>query len=197
MYTPTSIELFRMLERAEGTFVPVVWLMEQLGPRSFGFTFFVMGLVALLPGASIFIGVMLAWPALQLMTGQDAARLPRIVGKRTVEVERLVRVIGIVAPRLARLETLIRPRWPDFFLRLRRLTGLAMLLLGLAMMSPVPFSHVLPALVIMLLALAYLEDDGLVLLIALVGALGTLAVTAAAVWGAVATIDWLDPAAGA
>jgi hypothetical protein len=48
----------------------------------------------------------------------------------------------------------------------------------------------------MLLALAYLEDDGLVLLIALVGALGTLAVTAATVWGAVATIDWLDPAAG-
>jgi hypothetical protein len=45
----------------------------------------------------------------------------------------------------------------------------------------------------MVLALAYLEEDGLVLLIAFAGAVGALAVTAATVWGMIETIDWIDP----
>jgi hypothetical protein len=174
--------------------VPVVWLLEQLGPRSFGLTFFVMGVVALVPGASTIVGVLLAWPAVQLMLGHEAAELPRVIGRRTVAVARLARVIALLTPRLARLERLVRPRWPELFSTTRRTTGVAMLLLGLSMLSPVPFSHVVPALVIMLLALAYLEEDGLVLLIALAGATGALAITAATVWGTVETIDWIDPA---
>ena len=69
-----------------------------------------------------------------------------------------------------------------------------MLLLGLTMISPVPFSHVVPAPVIMFLALAYLEEDGIALLIALIAALASVAITAATLWGAVETVDWLDPA---
>ncbi len=64
-----------------------------------------------------------------------------------------------------------------------------MLLLGPSMMSPVPFSQVVPALVVMLLALAYLEEDGIALLIALLAALGSLVLTAAMVWGTVETVD--------
>lgn len=77
----------------------------------------------------------------------------------------------------------------------RRLVGATMLLLGLTLISPVPFTHVVPALVIMLLALAYLEEDGCALLLALLAALCSLAVTGMTVWGAVETIDWIDPAA--
>jgi hypothetical protein len=46
----------------------------------------------------------------------------------------------------------------------------------------------------MLLALAYLEEDGFALLMALFAALCSLAATGATVWGAVETIDWIDPA---
>jgi hypothetical protein len=70
-----------------------------------------------------------------------------------------------------------------------------MLLLGLSLISPVPFSHILPALVIMLLALAYLEEDGVALVVALIAALASLATTGATLWGTVETIDWIDPAA--
>ena len=83
MYTPTSVELSRLLERADtarfadraaarvagpvaapvADRVPIMWLLAELGPRSFGLTFFVMGMVALVPGASMLVGVLLAWPA--------------------------------------------------------------------------------------------------------------------------------------
>ena len=193
MDTPTSAELARMLDRVREPRVPVAWLLEQLGRRSFGLTFFVMGMVALLPGASIPVGVLLAWPAIQLLLGHDVTVLPRIVARREVGVDRLARVIGLLAPRLAWLERLIRPRWPELFATLRWVTGLAVLLLGLSMVSPFPFSQLLPALVVMLLAVAYMEEDGLALLVALLAALVSLAITAATVWGTVATVDWLDP----
>jgi hypothetical protein len=62
------------------------------------------------------------------------------------------------------------------------------------LISPVPFTHIVPALVIMLLALAYLEEDGFALLLALLAALCSLTVTGMTVWGTVQTIDWIDPA---
>lgn len=191
---PTSVHLSRILDRAESAHVSVGWLMEQLGERSFGLTLFLMAMLAFVPGASTVVGVMIAWPAVQMMLGHNTAVLPRFIARRKVGVERLARVIRVVTPRLKWVERLIRPRWPIPFHAIKRLTGTAMLLLGLTLISPVPFSQVVPAFIIMLLALAYLEEDGGALSVALVAALCSLAVTAATVWGAVETIDWLDPA---
>jgi len=41
------------------------------------------------------------------------------------------------------------------------------------------------------------EEDGVALLVALIAAMGSLAVTGATVWGAEEAIDWLDPATAA
>jgi hypothetical protein len=183
-----------MLDRAEDARVSIGWLMEQLGRRSFGLTLFVMAVIAFLPGASMIVGLLVAWPAIQMILGHDVAVLPRLIARKQVGVDRLAWIIGIVTPRLASVERLIHPRWPTPFETTKRLTGTAMLLLGLTMISPMPFSHVVPALVIMLLALAYLEEDGIALLIALIAALASLAISAATVWGTVETVDWLDPA---
>jgi hypothetical protein len=183
-----------MLDRAEGPRVSIGWLIAELGERSFGLSLLVMAIIALLPGASTIVGLLIAWPAIQLILGHETAALPRPMARREIEVDRLARVIDVVAPRLAWVERLIRPRWPAVFSTTRRLVGMAMLLVGLTLISPVPFSHVVPALVIMLLALAYLEEDGFALMFALFAALCSLAVTGATVWGAVETIDWIDPA---
>jgi hypothetical protein len=72
------------------------------------------------------------------------------------------------------------------------MVGIAILLLGLTLALPVPFGHILPAFVIMIVALAYLEEDGVVLCLGLALALVSFSITAAAGWGAVAGIEWLD-----
>lgn len=170
------------------------WLIAELDGRSFGLTLLLMAVIALLPGISTIVGLLIAWPSIQLILGHRNASLPRFLARREIRVERLKRVIEIVVPRLAWVERLIRPRWPAVFKTVRRLVGTAILLVGLTLTSPVPFSHVVPALAIMLIALAYLEEDGVALLLALCAALCSLAITAVAVWGAVQTIDWIDPA---
>ncbi len=190
----TSVQLSKMLDRAGGASVSIGWLMEQLGRRSFGVTLLLMAVIAFVPGASTIVGLLVAWPAVQMILGHDMAVLPRLIARRKIGVDRLAQVIGVVTPRLAWVERLIRPRWPPPFDAAKRLTGVVMLLLGLTMISPVPFSHVMPALAIMLLALAYLEEDGIAFVIALIAAVASLTITAATVWGTVETIDWLDPA---
>ena len=191
---PTSVQLVRMLGRAEAeTVVSMGWLMEQLGGRSFGLALLVMGVLGLLPGISTIAALMVVWLAVQMMLGHEAAVLPRLVARRSIGVERLARLIGIVAPWLAWLERLVQPRWPILFQTTERLTGLTMLLLGLSMLLPVPFSQIVPAPVIMLLALAYLEEDGIALVLALIAALAALSLTAATIWGTLQTVDWLDP----
>lgn len=192
-YVPTSRYLSKILDHAEGSHVSIGWLMDQLGERSFGLTLFIMAVIAFLPGAATLIGVLVAWPAVQMILGHDVAILPTFISRRTISVNRLARAIRFVTPRLEWVERLIRPRWPTPFQATKRLTGIVMLLLGLTMISPVPFSQVIPALVVMLLALAYLEKDGVALLAALVAALASLSITAATVWGTIETIDWVDP----
>jgi hypothetical protein len=191
---PISVQLSRIISLAEGTHVSIGWMLEQLGPRSFGLTFFVMGLVGLVPGLSTFVGALVAWPALQLIRGRKVASLPRLVRERTISVEKLARISKAASSRLAMVEKLIRPRWPPAIQTTRSLTGFVMMLLGLTMVLPVPFGHLVPAFVILLLALAYLEEDGIALTVGFVAALASLAITVTAVWGTIETIDFLDPA---
>jgi len=169
--------LSRLLDRADGPRVTVGWLMEQLGERSFGLTLFILALLAFVPGVASVTGILIAWPAVQMMLGHDAAALPGFVARRRIGMDRLDRAIRFAVPRLEWVERLIRPRWATPFQSTKRLTGAVMLALGLTMLSPVPLGQLFPALVAMLLALAYLERDGVALTVALVAAFVSIAVT--------------------
>lgn len=191
-YIPTSVHLARLLDYADGARVTVGWLMERLGERSFGLTLFLLALLAFIPGIASVSGILIVWPAVQMLLGHDAAVLPGFVARRELRVGRLSRAIRFATPKLEWVERLIRPRWPTPFRATKRLTGLVMLLLGLTMILPVPLGQLLPALVVMLLALAYLEEDGIALMVALVAALVSIAITTATVWGTIETIGWID-----
>jgi hypothetical protein len=56
---------------------------------------------------------------------------------------------------------------------------------------PLPLSNIVPALVIALISLAYLEEDGLLLSVALLAAVIVLAVELAVVWQAVLDAKWI------
>lgn len=191
-YVPTSAALAGILDEADEELVSVAWLIEALGERSFGLTLLLMALVALIPGASTIVGVLIAWPAIQMILGHRAPVMPGFFGRRKISVAKLGRAIRILVPRLRWVEKAVRPRWHAGFRATKRLTGFLMLLVGVTLISPFPFSHVIPAIVIMLMALAYLEEDGIALIVSLFAALVSIGITAAALWGAAETAGWLD-----
>ena len=86
---------------------------------------------------------------------------------------------------------MIHPRWHTPLDATKRLVGSVVLILSAAMVfSPIPFSNVVPAFVIALIALAYLEEDGILLSVALLAAVIVLALALAAVWETVRGAEW-------
>ena len=59
------------------------------------------------------------------------------------------------------------------------------------MFTPIPLTNVVPALVIALISLAYLEEDGLLLSIALLDAVVVLTVELAVIWETVRGAKWI------
>ena len=182
---PTSVILDNLARDAPSGEVTLGWIIENLRERSFGIVMLLIGLVGLLPGVSTFAGVLLAIPAIQMLLGRDEPVLPARVTNRRFSTKRLTRLLARVTPGLRLIERAVRPRWRIPLGTRKRLVGLLALLLGGTLLIPVPFSHLLPIVAIMLLAFAFLEEDGLILTIAVAIALVSLAISAATLWGAI------------
>jgi hypothetical protein len=57
---------------------------------------------------SVFIGILLGFPALQMILGQESPSLPRFIALRRIPTPKIAR---LTIPLLKRLETIIHPRW--------------------------------------------------------------------------------------
>lgn len=148
-----------------------------------------------LPLFSTPFGVVIAWIGFRLATGQKPwlpvrlldRRLPAKFFPKFLEAtRRLVRI----------LEYLLRPRlmWIVRWWPLRRGMGFMILVSGLLLLLPlpIPFSNFLPAMTIVLLACAMLEEDGCAALGGGMFFLLTLCFFAAILWGGAEVIQWLE-----
>ena len=190
---PTSTALRDLLNGADPQRVSIGWLLDSLAERSFGLVMLLLGLIGLVPGLSGVVGVLVVIPAVQMIRGRKAPVFPDFIARRHVSTVRLARLMNRLVPVLRWLERFIRPRWTTPIQLTKRAVGAVLLLLGALLLVPIPFSNLIPAFVIMLLAFAYLEEDGILLCVALASALIALAIAATLVWGTIKGIDFIDP----
>ena len=184
--------LQRLHDEAPTDYFTLRWLMGSLHKRSFGFIMLLLALVAMAPGVSIVAGVLLMIPAFQMIAGQAVPVFPRWIAARPLPTRHLAALVQRAVPALRYLEKVIHPRWPTPFEATKRLVGTVVVLLNTTLVfTPIPLSNVVPALVIALISLAYLEEDGFLLSIALLGAVVVLTVELAFVWETVLGAKWI------
>jgi hypothetical protein len=181
-YVPTSAIVRDLLKDAPEERVTLEWLLGNLGERSFGILLFFLGMIGLLPAAGILAACLLFIPAAQMLVGRRAPVLPEFVGRRRLPRDAIAWLLRRVAPTLAWIERFTYPRWRTPFRTTRGVIGIIVILLAATALSPIPFTGVVPCLVIMLLALALLEKDGVLLTLGLLLSLVSLAITGATVW---------------
>ena len=171
-------------------------VLHGLGDRSFGMLLFVSTIPAFIPipgiGGAV-SGPLVILIGLQLLIGLRQPWLPKFLARRGPHRSAMARFRDLLAPWLTRLEKLVKPRLPvlldhrlaDFF------TGVLLVLLGLLLSLPIPFTNYLFGVLLLLFAFALLERDGWlmagawaagVIAIAVFGVLSGSLATAAAGW---------------
>ena len=191
-FIPTSVVLQRLHDDAPTDHFTLGWLMGSLRKRSFGIIMLLLALVAMAPGVSIVAGLLLMIPALQMIAGQPAPIFPRRIAARPLPTRHLASLVQRAVPVLRYLEKVIHPRWPTPLEATKRLVGTVVVILNTTLLfTPIPMSNVVPALVIALISLAYLEEDGVLLSIALLAAIIVLTVEFVAVWQTVVGAKWI------
>ena len=188
----TSVQLQMLHDEIPVDHFTLGWLMHSLHNRSFGIVTLLLALVAIAPGLSIVAGVLLMIPAFQMMIGNATPVFPRRIAAHPLPAKYLAVVLQRSVPVLRYLEHVIHPRWRPPIEVTKRTVGIAVFMLSVTLvLVPLPLSNVVPALVIALLSLAYLQEDGVLLAIALLTAVITLSAAAAAIWGMAIGTKWM------
>ena len=183
---PSSRVLEEVIDQAPADYFTVGWLTSTLQQRSFGIVMLLFGLLATIPVGSTVPGLMLAAMAVQLIAGRSEPVFPHFITTRRLPTRHLLRLGGRAIHVLKYLEKVVHPRWPMTFEAAKRAVGVMVLLLtAVLLLTPVPLSNVAPAIVISLISLAYVEEDGLLLSVALLAAIILIGIASAAVWGTI------------
>ncbi len=157
---PSSRVLQEVIRQAPAEYVTVGWLTSTLRRHS----------------------VM----AVQLIVGRAEPVFPHFIMTRRLPTKQLLRLGDRAIHVLKYLEKAVHPRWPMTFEVAKRAVGVMVLLLTVVLLlTPVPLSNVAPAMVISLISLAYIEEDGLLLSVGFLAAIILIGLGSAAVWGAI------------
>jgi hypothetical protein len=141
---------------------------------------------------SIIAGLLLMIPAVQMIAGRAAPIFPRRIATRSLPTRHLAAVVQRSIPLLRYLEKVIHPRWHTPLEATKRLVGAVVIILSTTLvLIPIPLSNVVPASVIALISLAYLEEDGVLLSIALLAAMTVMTVATMGVWEMVVGAQWI------
>lgn len=169
-----------------------------LGKRSFGMLLFVSTLAAFIPipgvGGAV-SGPLVMLIGVQLLLGLRKPWLPGFVARRGPHRYAMATFRDRLAPWLERLERLVRPRAAALLDHrvASAFTGLLLVLLGVLLTLPIPFTNFLFGALLLLFAFALLERDGRLMVLAWVTgaiAVGVFGVLSGSLTTLVAR--WLD-----
>lgn len=144
-------------------------IIERTGERGFGLLMLVLGLPMLIPflppGSSTLVGPIYAIFAIQMLSGARQPWIPARFRNRCLSVDAVKALQRRGIPLIRTAERLSRPRgfWLGERLTLR-IVGVVVLLMGIILLSPLPFLNTLPAMSVMLLGMALINRDSLFML---------------------------------
>lgn len=188
--------LAAILRDAPGERIRLRDLVDALDDRAFGLLILIFALpnaigLGTIPGVSTIFGLPQIFLAAQMMIGLEQPWLPAWLLDKSLARADFETMMRKASPILARLERVLRPRWPAFTSYLfERVLGGVFLAMAAIVSLPIPFGNQPPAVAMAFIALGLIERDGLAVLAGLVVAIVAVALAAAVVLGGAAAI-WL------
>ncbi len=197
-----SVELQRyFFEEVRSDRVTLADILVLAGERLFGVLFVVLALPSALPvpapGYSIPFGILLLLLAVQLIIGRKRPWLPERFKSRSVELKQVQGILKKALPWLRRIEVISRPRFMAVCTSLtgRVVIGVAIALMSISMLIPIPGTNTLPAIGILVTGFGLLDDDGVIslggLVICVMAAILSTSILIAFFWGGSNLLEWI------
>lgn len=170
-HEPRTTELLhRALDTHAGDHIALGEFLDPLGERAFGFLLLALALPNFIPvptGIGGVMGVLVVLVGLQMLCGFEHPWLPHTLRRRALARKSVEHFIDRITPVLRWLERLCRPRWESLARRRgHRVTGFLLVLTGIGLALPIPFTNYPFGLLLIAFAVALIERDGIVLSIA-------------------------------
>ena len=142
-------------------------VLERIETRAFGFLLIFLALPNLIPvptGVGGVCGPLAAFLGLQMMVGMEHPWIPRWIRRRGLPREPLAKFLGRLSRIMGRIERLCQPRWLFLTEGLgERFSGLVLIVLGLLLALPIPFTNIPLGMALLVTAIALTERDGVLL----------------------------------
>ena len=161
-------------------------LMQSMHERGFGLLLMLFALpncvpVPVPPGVSSILAIPLLFLAVQMLWGMDYPWLPSWVRKRTIRRTVLAGMVSRAAPRLKKIEKLLRARWSFASTETgEKVIGFFAVIFSLSIFVPLPWTNFIPGIGILLMSLGLMSRDGVVIglgiVVGIIGVLASLAV---------------------
>lgn len=154
-----SARMESVLRDAPAEGVTVDWLLGHLFNRSPEFLLLAFTPIAIVPATSTLAGIVLLAVAGPLILHRGGFPVPRFLARRRIPRARVERAVKMSAGLLKRYEAYALAHPHPLTGPHTLLTGVLILALSSALLVPLPFSNVLPGLTIGTVAIASLEQD--------------------------------------
>ena len=166
-----TAELLRTaLDSTSGDTITLGEFLDAIGERAFGFVILILALPNFIPvpiGVGGVMGVIVIFIGLQMLAGFEH---PWLLGKlraRGVSRASVEKFVKRLTPLLRWLERICRPRFEKLTEHPgHRITGFLLVLVGIALALPIPFTNYVFGLLLVVYAVALIERDGIALVIA-------------------------------
>jgi hypothetical protein len=191
-HVPTSAVLQDLADNAPADQFTIRWLLWRLNRHGFGIVILLLAIVGMLPGICVLAALLLLIPAFEMIAGRARPIFPSRLADRPLPIQYLTSAVHRAVPVLRQVEKAVHPRWvvpPEIA---KRIVGIAVVLMAILLVTPIPMIQVIPASIIATIALAYIEDDGVLLAIGVACALAVSATTFVAVREIVLGLGWIS-----
>jgi len=195
---PLSLRLAQIVEETKAERLSFTELAAQLHSRAWGgllFIFAAINVLPLPPGTSVFFAIPLMIVSAQMVIGRSSPWFPGRIDRRGVKRSELERLIAKMHGVEARIERVLKPRLASLTApTATRLIGVVCFLLALLAAIPIPLFHIAPAAAILMFGLALIYRDGVLVILAAVAAILSIAVNALLIGSGVAALNYLADA---
>ena len=170
-HEPRTTDLLQSaLAARPGPTITLEELLDSLGERAFGFLLLLLALPNFIPvpiGIGGVMGVLIVLTGGQMLIGFEHPWLPAALRRRGFSRASLEKFVARMTPTLRWLERACRPRMESLARHpAHRITGALLVLTGVALALPIPFTNYPFGVLLIVFAVALIERDGVLLLFA-------------------------------